>query len=263
MEQSNQVVWITGASSGLGRGMALEYASQGAILAVSARRMDLLEEVVEEIEAKGGKAKAYHCDVISSQSIEDCVDKIIRDFGKLDVAVANAGNGVLGKIENLSEVDWNRQFAVNVTGLALTCKYALPHLRKTKGKIALIGSVAAYIPNPGTSPYGASKSAVHNIGESLQMELKGSGVSCTIIHPGMVESNITRVDNEGNFHPDRQDPRPAKLIWTTDKASKVMVKAIEKRKRVFVFTGHGKFIVFLAKYFPSLGRMIKEKMSPK
>lgn len=263
MEQHSQVVWITGASSGLGRGMALEYASQGAILAVSARRLDLLEEVVKEIEAKGGKAKAYHCDVMSSHSIEDCVNKIIRDFGKLDVAVANAGNGVLGKIEELTEADWNRQLAVNVTGLALTCKFAIPHLRKTKGRLALIGSVAAYVPNPGTGAYGASKAAVHNIGETLQVELKGSGISCTTIHPGMVESNITKIDNEGNFHPDRKDPRPANLMWTTSKAAKVMVNAISNRKQIVIFTGHGKALVFLAKYFPRLARKIKSEMSPK
>lgn len=263
MKHSNQVVWITGASSGLGKGLALELASQGAAIAVSARRMDLLEEVVKEIEAKGGKAKAYLCDVLSSQSIEECVEKIVQDFGKLDVAVANAGYGVLGKIEELTESDWNRQLAVNVTGLALTCKFALPHLRKTKGRLALLGSVAAFVPNPGIGAYGASKAAVQNIGESLQVELKGSGVSCTTIHPGFVESNIARVDNEGTFHPDRQDPRPANLMWTTEKAAKVMVNAIGKRKKVFVFTGHGKILVSIAKFSPSLIRNIIAKMAPK
>lgn len=263
MQHSNQIVWITGASSGLGKGMALEFASKGAILAISARRIDLLEEVVNEIEAKGGKAKAYHCDVLNAQSIEGCVEEIIRDFGKLDIAVANAGYGVLGKIEELDESDWNRQMAVNVTGLALTCKFALPHLRKTKGRLALIGSVAAFVPNPGVGAYGASKAAVHNIGESLQVELKGSGVSCTTIHPGFVESNIARIDNEGNFHPDRDDPRPANLMWTTEKAAKVMVKAIYKRKKVFVFTGHGKILAFMAKLSPSLIRMVISKIAPK
>lgn len=263
MIYSNQVIWITGASSGLGKGMALEFASQGAILAVSARRKDLLEEVVKEIEAKGGKAKAYLCDVLDSKSIEGCVEEIIRDFEKLDVAVANAGYGVLGKIEELNESDWNRQLAVNVTGLALTSRFALPHLRKTKGRLVLLGSVAAFVPNPGTGAYGASKAAVHNIGESLQVELKGSGVSCTTIHPGFVESNITRIDNEGTFHPDRQDPRPANLMWTTEKAAKVMVAAIFKRKKVFVFTGHGKILVTIAKFSPSLIRNVIGKVTPK
>lgn len=263
MNQQNLIVWITGASSGLGRAMALEFASQGVIVAISARRMDQLNEVVKEIETKGGKAKAFFCDVLDSKSIEACVNQIVADFGKLDIAVANAGYGVLGKIENLTEEDWSRQLAVNVTGLALTCKFALPHLRKTKGRMALIGSVAAFVPNPGTGAYGASKAAVHNMGESLQVELKGSGVSCTTIHPGFVESNITRIDNEGKFHPDRQDPRPANLMWTTENAAQVMVKAIGRRKKVFVFTGHGKVLVFIAKFFPGLMRKIIGKMAPK
>lgn len=263
MKQSNQVVWITGASSGLGKGMALEFASQGANVAISARRMDLLEAVVKEIESSGGKAKAFYCDVMDSQSIEECVNLIIQNFGKLDVVIANAGYGVMGKIEELTAKDWTRQLTVNVTGLALTCKYSIPYLRKTKGRLALVGSVAAFVPNPGIGAYGASKAAVHNIGESLQVELKGSGVSCTTIHPGFVDSNITRIDNEGHFHPQRQDPRPANLMWPTDKASKVMVAAIQKRKKVFVFTGHGKVVVFIGKYFPNLMRKVADKIAPK
>jgi NAD(P)-dependent dehydrogenase (short-subunit alcohol dehydrogenase family) len=263
MNQQNLIVWITGASSGLGRAMALEFASQGAIVAISARRMDQLNEVVKEIESQGGEAKAFFCDVLDSKSIEACVNQIIADFGKLDIAVANAGYGVMGKIEDLTEEDWKRQLAVNVTGLAMTCKFALPHLRKTKGRLALIGSVAAYVPNPGIGAYGASKAAVHNIGESLQVELKGSGVSCTTIHPGFVDSNITRIDNEGNFHPDRSDPRPANLMWPTEKAAKVMVEAIQKRKTVFVFTGHGKLAVSIGKFFPGLMRKISAKISLK
>lgn len=263
MEIINKIVWITGASSGLGRGMALEFASLGAIVAISARRVAELNEVVREIEAKQGKARAYYCDVLDSKSIEVCVHQIISDFGRLDIAVANAGYGVLGKIEELSESDWHRQLAVNVTGLALTCKFALPHLRNTKGRLALIGSVAAFVPNPGVGAYGASKAAVQNIGESLQVELKGSGVSCTTIHPGFVESNIARIDNDGTFHPERQDPRPANLMWTTEKAAKVMVKAIDRRKKVFVFTGHGRILVSIAKLSPSLVRNIVAKIAPK
>lgn len=263
MKFTSQIVWITGASSGLGREMAKEFALQGATVAVSARRMELLEELVKEIELQSGKAKAFHCDVLNAKSIEDCIHQIIQEFGKLDCVVANAGGGVTGRIENLSETDWQRQLALNVTGLALTCKYSLPHLRKTRGRLALIGSVAAFLPNPGVAAYGASKAAVHNIGESLQVELLGSGVSCTTIHPGFVDSNIARVDNDDIFHPEREDPRPAKLMWSTDKAAKVMVKAIAKRKKVYVFTGHGKFAVFLGKYFPSLTRNLMAKLSPK
>lgn len=263
MDIADKVVWITGASSGLGRAMALEFARHGGILAVSARQMEKLQEVVREIQAFGGRAKAYYCDVMDTPSVASCVDQIIEDFGRLDIAVANAGFGVIGKMEELSDLEWNRQFAVNVTGVAMTCKYALPYLRKTKGRLALVGSVAAFVPNPGISAYGASKAAIQNMGESLLVELTGSGVSCTTIHPGFVESNIARVDNSGILHPDRPDPRPANLMWPTEKAAQVMVKAILKRKKIVVFTGHGKVVVFLGKYFPSIIRKLVTKMTPK
>jgi NAD(P)-dependent dehydrogenase (short-subunit alcohol dehydrogenase family) len=262
MNFQHHIVWITGASSGLGREMALEFSRHGASVAVTARRMDLLEQLVTEIESGGGKAKAFFCDVMEEKNIEDCVREIIAHFGKLDVAIANAGGGVVGKIENLTEADWQRQLNLNVTSLALTVKYSLPHLRQTKGRVVLLGSIAGFVPNPMVGAYGASKAAVHNIGETLQVELLGSGVSCTTIHPGFIDSNITRIDNEGNFHAEWKDPRPANLMWPTDKAAKVMVKAIAKRKKVYVFTGHGKLAVFLGKYFPSLMRRMASKAGP-
>ena len=177
-----------------------------ATLAISARSMDELNEVVQEIESLGGKAKAFYCDILDAKSIQECVTQIIQEFGQLDIAVANARFGVVGRIAELTEADWQRQLAGNVTGFALTCKYAMPHLKKTKGRLALIESVAAFVPNPGIGAYGAFKAAVHNIGETLLVELQGNGVSCTTSHPGFVDSNIARVDNGGAYHPDRQDP---------------------------------------------------------
>jgi short-subunit dehydrogenase len=240
--------------------MALEFAKQGALLALSARRTNLLEELATAINASGGRASSFYCDVADESSIESCVKSIINKFGKIDVAIANAGFGVVGRIELLDASAWNRQLQVNVTGLALTCKHALPYLKQTRGRLVLIGSVSSYIPNPNVGAYGASKAAVHNIGETLQVELKNSGVSCTTIHPGIVDSNIARVDNDGVFHEGRQDPRPAKLMWPTEKAAPLMVNAIAKRKKVYVFTGHGKIIAFLGRHFPRLARYLLGKM---
>lgn len=263
MPFQNKIVWITGASSGLGREMSLEFARRGAAVAVSARRMELLNQLVSEIESFGGKAKAFHCDVMDAKSIEYCVKAVVDEYGQLDVAVANAGFGVVGSIENLSETDWNRQLSGNVIGLALTCKYSIPHLRKTKGRLALLGSIGAFLPSPVTGAYGASKAAVHSIGETLMVELNGTGVSCTILHPGFVDSNITRVDNNGNFNPEVKDPRPANLMWPTAKAAKIMVNAIARRKKVFVFTGHGKVLVFIGKFLPGMARKVAAKAAPK
>lgn len=221
----------------------------------------MLEKLVQEIQQEGGKAQAFFCDVMEEQSIEKCIQEIIQAFGKLDGCIANAGGGVMGKIEKLTAEEWDRQLRLNVTGLALTAKYALPELRKTKGRLALIGSVAAFVPNPNLGAYGASKAAVHNIGETLQSELLGSGVSCTTIHPGFVDSNITRIDNEGNFHPEAKDPRPANLMWPTDKAAKAMVKAILNRKKMVVITGHGKVMYAISRLIPSVLRKMMAKMN--
>ncbi|MFC0261806.1 SDR family NAD(P)-dependent oxidoreductase [Fontibacter flavus] len=261
MKFKNQVIWITGASSGIGLHLAKAFAHEGAKVAVSARRTDLLDKLVEEIKHEGGNAQAFFCDVMEEQSIEKCMHDIVQAFGKLDVCVANAGGGVVGKIEKLTAGEWDRQLRLNVTGLALTAKYALPELRKTKGRLALIGSIAAFVPNPKLGAYGASKAAVQNIGETLQSELLGSGVSCTTIHPGFVASNITRVDNQGNFHPDAPDPRPINLMWPTDKAAIAMVKAILKRKKMVVITGHGKVMYAISRLIPRVLRKMMAKMN--
>lgn len=259
MDFEQKVVWITGASSGIGRQLALSFTRKGAIVAASARRMEELNQLVSEIESSGGRAAAFYCDVLKEDGIKSCSEAIIKKFGHIDVAVANAGFGVFGKIENLDATEWQRQLAVNVTGVALTAKYALPFLRKTSGRLVLIGSVAAYFPSPGVGAYAASKAAVRAIGQALMVELNGSGVTCTTIHPGFVNSDIARVDNTGVLHKDRTDPRPANLMWPTEKAAEVMVKAIYQRKGDYVFTGHGKIAVFIAKVFPGLARKISAK----
>jgi len=257
--RKENVVWITGASSGIGKALAFEWARLGYKVVLSARRNELLEEIACEIKNSGGEALVVPVDIMEETSIENAVQHIITTWGRIDVAVANAGFGVFGSIDSLTAKDWNRQLQGNVTGLALTVKYALPHLKQNRGRIGLVGSVGAYLPNPGLGAYGASKAAVHSIGLTLQVELMGSGVSCTTLHPGFVESEITRVDNEGMWHPERVDPRPENLIWPTNKAAKVMVKAVMKRKRIFVFTNHGRVIVWLQRWFPGLTRLIISK----
>ena len=258
-KSKGNVVWITGASSGIGKAMAFEWAGLGYKVVLSARRKELLEEIASKIKNAGGEALVVPVDILEEASIEEAVKDIIKAWGRMDIAVANAGFGVLGGIDKLTSKEWDRQLKGNVIGLALTVKYALPYLKKQNGRIGLVGSIGAYVPNPGLVAYGASKAAVHSIGVTLQVELKDTGVSCTTLHPGFVESEIARVDNEGQWHPERKDPRPEKLMWPTDKAAKVMVKAILKRKRNYVFTGHGKVLVWLQRWFPGAMRYISSK----
>jgi NAD(P)-dependent dehydrogenase (short-subunit alcohol dehydrogenase family) len=248
----NRVVWITGASSGLGWALALELARQGADLALSARRSDRLQALVREVEALGRSALAIPCDVREESAVREAVDKVVTHFGRLDVAIANAGFGVLGRIERLDAEAWRRQLDTNVIGLALTARYALPQLRSSHGRLVLIGSVAAHLPGPGSGAYAASKAAVRSIGATLSVECAGSGVSVTTVHPGYVTSEIGRVDNQGQFDASRPDTRPSQLMWSAERAAEVTVRAIARRKREYVFTGHGKVGAFLGQHFPGL-----------
>ncbi len=245
-------VWITGGGSGLGRAMAVELAGQGARVAVSGRRVERLEETVAAIEAAGSTGLAVPCDVTDDEQLAAAVSQTVSTFGKLDVAIANAGFGVMGSVMDLTREDWQRQFEVNVVSLAMTAKMAIPELEKTQGRLALIGSVAAWTPFPRNGAYTSSKAAVLSIGRTLAAELKASGVSCTTIQPGFVESEIGRVDNAGRFHDDKKDKRPSNLMWKAEDAARVMVKAIYKRKVEYTFTGHGKLAVMLGRHAPWL-----------
>lgn len=233
-----QVAWITGAGSGLGRALALELARQGADVVVSGRRVDKLDAVVAELVALGRRGLAVPC----------------------DVAVANAGVGVAGRIDKLSDAEWRRQMDANVFGVVSTARWALPELQKTAGRLALVGSVSGLICLPGTGAYAASKFAVRAIGLTLAKELRGSGVTCTLIEPGFVTSDIVKVDNQGRFHPEYRDPRPKALVWPTDRAARVMARAILKRRREFVFTGHGHVGAFLGRHLSWLVHLIGSRI---
>lgn len=254
---AGKVVWITGGGSGIGKATALEFAAQGAAVAVSGRRAERLVEVVAEIEAAGGRAIDVVCDVTDTASLEGAVTQVVDELGQLDVVVANAGYAVGGKIAELSAEDWRRQFDVNVVGAAMTARVALPHLLKSDGRMAWIGSVMAFLAAPKNGPYCASKAAVRAVAHSFGLECAGTGVTSTIIHPGFVESEIAKVDNSGVFHADRDDRRPQKLMWPADRAAKVIVRAVWQRRREHVFTAHGKFGAWTAQHMPGLTNFIQ------
>lgn len=248
----DRVVWITGASAGLGLEMAREFAARGAHVAVSARRGQRLSALAAELEHNGRRALAVPCDVTDEPALREAVARVVDHFGRLDVAVANAGFAVRGSIEELSAEDWRRQLETNVVGAAITARHALPHLRQCRGRLALVGSAAGFLCASSGAAYTSSKYAVRALGQCLSIQLHGSGVSCTTLHPGFVTSEIGQVDNQGRFDSGSQDCRPARLMWPTDRAARVMVDAIWRRKRELVFTAHGRFGAFVGMHLPSV-----------
>lgn len=247
-----QVAWITGGGSGIGEALALAFADEGADVVVSGRRQDKIDAVARAVEARGRRGLAVTCDVTDEATLAEAVTRIVAEFGRLDVAVANAGFSVSGRVLRHTAEDWRRQFDTNVIGAAMTVRHAMPELMKHDGRVVLIASVASMFTYPAGGPYCASKAALRAIGQALSIELQGTGVSCTTIHPGFVESEIAQVDNHGQFDGARPDPRPAKLMWPAAKAATVMVRAIHRRKREFVFTAHGVVATWIGRHLPGV-----------
>lgn len=254
-------VWVTGGGSGLGRAMALEFARRGADVAVSGRREDRLVEVVGRIEALGRRGLAVPCDCADEASVEAAVARVVEAFGRLDVVVANAGFSVAGPVARLSADDWRRQLDVNVVGAAITARHALPHLTRSRGRLAMVGSVAAHALFPGFAAYQASKAAVLALGRTLAMEVARDGVSVTVLQPGFVATEIAQVDNQGRFDPERADRRPAWLVWEAEPAARRMVDAIARRKVEYSFTGHGRLAAFVGRHLPWVFQLLGPRLA--
>ena len=245
-------IWITGGGTGIGKALALEYTKRGYRVAISGRRQERLDETKIQIEEMGGNCLTLLCDVVDVDSIQKALTDIETQWGQLDIVVANAGFSMNARLETLTFDDWRRQLDVNVIGLAQTIRYALPYLEKTQGRVVLISSVMAYMRYEKSGAYSASKAAVTAIGETLSLELLGTPITSTVIHPGYVESEIGQVQVDGTFDPAAKDRRPSKMLWPADKAACVMADAIERRKRIYTFTAHGIFAQFMCRHFPNL-----------
>jgi short-subunit dehydrogenase len=246
------VVFITGASSGIGAALAREYARRGAELALAARRTDRLDALASELQAKGRRALVLACDVTREGDLEAAVARTRDAFGRIDVVVANAGFGVVGPVDRLQLDDYRRQFETNVFGVLRTIYATLDDLKRSRGRLAILGSVSGHLATPGGSPYAMSKFAVRALAEALRHELRHVGVAVTLISPGFVESEIRLVDNEGRLKTDSRDIVPRWLRMGADPAARQIVRAIERRKREAVITGHGKALVFVQRHAPWL-----------
>ena len=194
------VFLITGASTGIGEATARRAVEAGYRLVLGARSIDKLEALAEEL---GGpeQALAQRCDVTEWADQEALVKAALDRFGRLDVALANAGFGAKrGFLEETPEL-WKSMVLTNVYGCALTIRATLPALKESKGHLLLTGSVAGRRALPG-SLYSATKWAVTAMGEAVRQELNGTGVRVTLIEPGSVDTPFFDSPPEGALEPD-------------------------------------------------------------
>ena len=174
---------VTGASSGIGLGIARALAEDGYGVALAARRAGVLDEVAAEL---GGAALAVPTDATDPRAVEALVRTAVERFGRLDVVVASAGVGHWAPLEQIDETAWDETIDVNLKGTYLLARATLPHLRDSRGYLITLSSVSGTIGQAGGSAYNASKWGVRGLTQSFLKEAREDGVRATAICPGLV-----------------------------------------------------------------------------
>ncbi len=236
-----QVVIVTGASSGIGRALALRLAKQGAKVVLAARRAGLLEQVAADCRQSGGQALAVPTDVADEVQCKQLVEKTVAAFGKVDMMVNNAGLNVIARLEDYSSLGLFRHtMEVNFFGAVYCTYYALPYLIRSGGRIVAISSLGGKAPLPYNSPYIASKFAMHGFFDSLRIELARHAVSVTIICPYWVVTGFHEAQLDKDGIPKGPGGRAiySKNTMTAEHCVQIILRAAYRRQReVLVFPG--------------------------
>lgn len=187
----DKVVIITGASSGIGEATAIELASKGAKLVLAARREDRLKKLEEEIQKIGGRAVYKVTDVASHEQVEALAEYALKEFGKIDVMVNNAGVMPLSPVHQKKIDEWDKMIDVNIKGLLYGIAAVLPFMRERKeGHIINVSSIAGHLVFPASAVYSGTKFAVRAITEGLRIEEASNNIRTTIISPGTISTEL-------------------------------------------------------------------------
>jgi short-subunit dehydrogenase len=186
------IIWITGASSGLGRELARQYAQAGHQVCVSARGAEALSELADECRNMNGSIHSFGLDVTDVEQIDSCFEQIKASVGIPDLCVLNAGTHTENPVKGFDREVYQRLMNINYMGVVNCLQAIIPaYLQEGRGQIAVVSSVAGYRGLPKASAYGASKAALINMCEALQPELAAANVDLRLINPGFVRTPLT------------------------------------------------------------------------
>ena len=253
-EFRDQVVIVTGASAGIGKSLALLLASQGARVVIAARRAERLEAIAEQCRMNRGEVLAVPTDVADEAQCKALIEKTIATYGRLDMLINNAGLAASALFDEYPNLDlFKHTVEVNFYGAVYCTYYALPHLKKTHGRIVAVSSVGGKAAIPYNTPYCASKYALHGFYDSLRMELTQHGVSCSVVCPWWVATEF----HEAQLNKDGV-PRGAigrayytKKTMTAEQCARIVLNAAYKRRRE-VLMGPGTLATWLRLLAPGL-----------
>lgn len=237
----DKVVLVTGASSGIGRALAVELGKRGARVGLTARRAEELLKVAGEVERAGGRALALPADVRSAEEMKGVAGRVRESWGGVDVLVANAGMSTTTFGAELDAAEAGDVISINVIGVVNSVAAVLPEMvARRRGHLVAISSLASYRGLPKSGAYSASKAAVSTFFESLRVDLRRSGIDVTVIHPGFIRTPMTA---------NRKRKLPF-LLEPEDAACRIL-RAVERRARTYAFPWQLAGLVRIMKHLPN------------
>ena len=238
----HKTIFLTGASSGIGRALALELAKKGAHVAIAARRAESLEKLAHEIRQNGfGAATVVPVDVADPEAAGEAVKSVERTLGSLDMVIANAGTTSRELAPTLTFDEIDRVFDVNVRGAIATLVAAIPiFVAQQRGHLVGVSSLAGVRTVPEHAAYCASKAALSAFLDSVRIDLAPLGIGVTDVQPGFVDSEMTAVSRL---------PMPFK--WPADRAARHIVAKLERAPRTIAFPWVTAKMTYFSRYLPS------------
>jgi short-subunit dehydrogenase len=254
------VVVITGASDGIGRELAFQLAEQGAWLALAARHAEKLEEVAAQCLQLGGRVVVVPTDVAEQSQCKNLIERTVEEYSQVDTLINNAGITMWARFDDIRDLTMVEQIMkVNYFGSVYCTHYALPHLKKSKGRIVGISSLAGRTGVPTRSGYAASKHAMAGFFDTLRIELADDGVSVTMIYPGFVATDVRRRAFGSDGKPLGRSPVREAEIMTAETCARLIVRAAVQRKRELVMTSRGKLGLWMKLIAPGLVDRVARK----
>jgi short-subunit dehydrogenase len=264
----DKVIIITGATSGIGKALAYEYASRGARLVISARNNEKLMEVSEDLLQTGIRVLPVKADVSVEEDCRELIRKTVEELGTIDVLINNAGISMRALFEEVDLEVLRKLMNTNFWGTVYCSKFALPYLLKSKGSLVGISSIAGYKGLPGRTGYSSSKFAMQGLLEVIRIENRKKGLHVLIAAPGFTASNIRNVALSKDGRQQGETPLDESKLMPAETVANKIADAIERRKRTLILTTQGKMTVLLNKFLPSFvdkmvyNHMAKEPDSP-
>ena len=261
---TNKIIAITGASSGIGKALAQEAIRRGAKVAVCARDLEKLKQQY----SSHPSVLCLQADVSRENDCRNFIETIVAQWGGIDILINNAGISMRALFEDADLNVIRELMDINFWGTVFCTKYALPYIRRKKGMVIGVSSIAGYRGLPGRTGYSSSKFAMQGFLEALRTELLHTGVHVMWVCPGFTSSNIRNVARSADGSPQKETPLEENKLMSAEECAGVILDAAAKKKRTIVMTSQGKLTVLLNKLFPGLAdrlvykHFLKEPGSP-